>query len=177
MSRAREWGLIAAVAILAAVAGYMYNSWRTAPAGGQAQQGLSELTGARFPDLDGALHSVEQWRGKVVVVNFWATWCAPCREEIPMLVKLQQKYRDRGLQLVGIAIDQPEKVRPYAAEMQMNFPVLIGSADGIELARQLGNKTGVLPFTVVLARDGKIASREVGVLKEPRIESLLSSLL
>ena len=94
-----------------------------------------------------------------------------------MLVKLQQKYRDRGLQLVGIAIDQPEKVRPYAAEMQMNFPVLIGSADGIELARQLGNKTGVLPFTVVLARDGKIASREVGVLREPRIESLLSSLL
>jgi len=176
MRGGREWLLVAAVAIVAAAAGYTYNWWRTAP-GDQAQQGLAELTGARLPDLEGALHSMEQWRGKVIVVNFWATWCAPCREEIPMLVKLQEKYGARGLQLVGIAIDQPDKVRPYAAEMRMNFPVLMASADGIELTRQLGNKAGVLPYTVVLGRDGKIASREVGVLKEPRIEALLSSLL
>jgi thiol-disulfide isomerase/thioredoxin len=176
MSRAREWVLIAAIASLAAAAGYTYNWWRTAPAG-QAQHGLAELTGARLPDLDGTPQSVSQWRGKVVVVNFWATWCAPCREEIPMLVRLQEKYAARGLQLVGIAIDQPDKVRPYAAEMRMNFPILIGSADGIELTRQLGNKAGVLPYSVVLGRDGKIASREVGALKEPRIEALLLSLL
>jgi thiol-disulfide isomerase/thioredoxin len=176
MSRRREWLLVAVVATAATVAGYTYNWWRTAPAD-HAQHGLAELTGARLPDLDGALQSVEQWHGKVVVVNFWATWCPPCREEIPMLVKLQEKYGARGLQLVGIAIDQPEKVRPYAAEMRMNFPVLIGSADGIELTRQLGNKASVLPYTVVLSRDGKIASREVGALKEPRIEALLSSLL
>jgi thiol-disulfide isomerase/thioredoxin len=176
MSRSREWVLIAAIAGLAAIAGYAYNWWRTAPAG-QAQHGLTELTSARLPDLDGTLQSVSQWRGKVVVVNFWATWCAPCREEIPMLVRLQEKYAARGLQLVGIAIDQPDKVRPYAAEMRMNFPILIGSADGIELTRELGNKAGVLPYTVVLGRDGRIASREVGALKEPRIEALLSSLL
>ena len=164
------------VAALAAATGYAYNWWRTSPAE-HGQQGLAELTGARLPDLDGAVQSVSQWRGKVVVVNFWATWCAPCREEIPMLVRLQEKYAARGLQLVGIAIDQPDKVRPYAAEMRMNFPVLIGSADGIELTRQLGNKAGVLPYSVVLDRDGKIASREVGALKEPRIEALVSSLL
>ena len=176
MARAREWLLIGAVAIVAAVAGYGYNLWRTAPAE-RAQQGLAELTGARFPDLEGLPQSVEQWRGKVVVVNFWATWCAPCREEIPMLLKLQEKYGGRGLQLVGIAIDQAEKVRPYAAEMGMNFPVLLASAEGIELTRQLGNRAGVLPYTIVLGRDGQIASREVGVLKETRIEALLSRLL
>jgi len=176
MRRLREWSLIVAVAIAAASAGYVYNAWRTAP-DARAQQGLAALGGARFPDLDGAPQALEQWRGKVVVVNFWATWCAPCREEIPMLVKLQDKYRDRGLQLVGIAIDQADKVRPYAAEMGMNFPILLGSADGIELTRELGNKAGVLPFTVVLGRDGRIAAREVGALKEPRIEPLLSSLL
>jgi thiol-disulfide isomerase/thioredoxin len=175
MSRIREWSLIGLVAIVAAAAGYVYNTWRTAP-DDQVQQGAAALAGARFPDLEGAPQALAQWRGKVVVVNFWATWCAPCREEIPMLVRLQDKYRERGLQLVGIAIDQGDKVRPYAAEMAMNFPILLAGADGIELTRELGNKAGVLPFTVVLARDGTIESREVGVLKEPRIEALLSRL-
>ena len=175
MSRRREWSLIGLVAIAAAVAGYLYNTSRTAPEV-HVQQGAATLAGARLPDLEGAPQGLDQWRGKVVVVNFWATWCAPCREEIPLLVKLQHKYRDRGLQIVGIAIDQPDKVRPYAAEMGMNFPILLAAADGIELTRELGNKAGVLPFTVVLGRDGKIASREIGVLKEPRIEALLSRL-
>jgi thiol-disulfide isomerase/thioredoxin len=176
MTRAREWGLIAAVALGAAAAGYAYNAWRTAPTA-QAEQGLTALAAARLSDLDGMPQSLEQWRGKVIVVNFWATWCEPCREEIPLLVKLQQKYESQGLQLVGIAIDQPEKVRPYAAEMAMNFPVLIGAVDGIELMRLLGNRAGVLPYTVVLRRDGAIAAREIGAVKEPRMEALLSQLL
>ncbi|HZN25031.1 MAG TPA: TlpA disulfide reductase family protein [Burkholderiales bacterium] len=176
MKRAREWVLIAVVGLAAGAAGYGYNVWRIGPAE-QTRQGLADLTGARLPDLDGALQSVAQWRGKVVVVNFWATWCAPCREEIPMLVKLQQKYGAHGLQLVGIAIDRPEKVRPYAAEMGMNFPVLLASLDGIELTRRLGNKAGVLPYTVVLDRDGEIARLEVGALKEARIEALVAGLL
>jgi thiol-disulfide isomerase/thioredoxin len=120
---------------------------------------------------------VEQWRGKVIVVNFWATWCAPCREEIPMFVKLQEKYGSRGLQFVGIAIDQPAKVRPFASEFGMNFPVLIGGAEAIELTRTLGNKASVLPYTVILTRDGRIAATEMGAVKEERFESFLASLL
>src|SRR5687767_5345616 len=101
---------------------------------------IAEVT---LPDLDGVPQALAQWRGKVVVVNFWATWCAPCREEIPLLVKLQARHRDRGLQLVGIAIDRPDKVRPYAKEMGMNFPILIGNLEAVDLAKVLGNRAGV----------------------------------
>jgi thiol-disulfide isomerase/thioredoxin len=150
--------------------------WRTGPSEAAANAAAA-LTGSALPDLEGTPQQLGQWHGKVVLVNFWATWCAPCREEIPLLIKLQQRYGEKGLQLVGIAIDQPQKVRPYAAEMGMNFPILIGGTDGIELARTLGNAAGVLPFTVVIDRQGKIAKREVGVVKEAPMESLLSSLL
>ena len=177
MRRARrDWLLVAAVAVLSGAAGFAYNAWRTAPEGGVAGASAALLS-TRLPDLGGETQSLEQWRGKVLVVNFWATWCAPCREEIPVFVKLQDKYGARGLQFVGIAIDQAEKVRPYAAELKMNFPVLLGAVDAVELTRSLGNRTGALPFTVILGRDGQIAARHTGMLKEDRLEALLSSLL
>ena len=174
MSR-RGWIPVILVALIAAAAGFGYNQWRiaSAPAAGAAEA----LQAARFTGLEGEAQSVEQWRGKVVVVNFWATWCAPCREEIPMFVKLQAKYGSRGLQFVGIAIDQPAKVRPFASEFGMNFPVLIGGAEAIELTRTLGNKASVLPYTVILTRDGRIAATEMGAVKEERFESFLASLL
>jgi thiol-disulfide isomerase/thioredoxin len=172
LSARREALVIFVVGVAAALAGYGYYASRSA-----APAGAAELAAAKLPDLAGALQPLGQWRGKVVVVNFWATWCAPCREEIPLFVKLQEKYRDRGLQFIGIAIDQPEKVRPFAAELGMNFPILIGGVDALDLTRALGNRASVLPFTVVIGRDGKIVSSEVGVAKEARLEPLLSSLL
>lgn len=175
MSRPREWLLIACVALAAAALGYAYNAWRTAPE--EADAGLAALMAARLPDLQGKPQPIDQWQGKVVVINFWATWCAPCREEIPLFIRLQKKYGERGLQFVGIAIDQAEKVRPYATELGMNFPVLIGGADAIELTRTLGNKASVLPFTVVLDRSGKAVQKEVGAVKEAQIEPLLAGLL
>jgi len=176
LSRRREWLLVALVALAAAAAGFAYNAWRTAPHPAGSEP-LRALMSAAFPDLKGEAQAIEQWRGKVVVVNFWATWCAPCREEIPMFVRLQDKYRSQGLQFVGIAIDDAAKVAPYAAELGMNFPVLISGAAGIELTRSLGNRAGVLPFTIILTRDGKIAQTETGAAKEARIEPLIASLL
>jgi thiol-disulfide isomerase/thioredoxin len=178
VSRPREWALVALVAIAAGAAGYVYHAARTAPELSQASTaGLERLMSMRLPDLDQQLQSIDQWRGKVVVVNFWATWCAPCREEIPMFVRLQEEHRNRGLQFVGIAIDQSSKVRPYAAELGMNFPVLIGSVDAIELTRALGNRAGVLPYTIVIDRTGRIAAIEVGAAKESKLRPLLAALL
>jgi thiol-disulfide isomerase/thioredoxin len=174
MSR-REWLVVIAVAVLAVAAGVGFQHWRISGTPGAAAN--EALQAARFTDLQGETQSVERWRGKVIVVNFWATWCAPCREEIPMFVKLQQKYGERGLQFVGVAIDQPAKVRTFASEFGMNFPVLIGGADAIELTRSLGNKASVLPFTVILTRDGRIAATEMGAVKEGRFESFLATLL
>jgi thiol-disulfide isomerase/thioredoxin len=179
MTRAYEWALVVIVAIASGAAGYIYHAGRTAPdAATQTETGgMERLVNMRLPDLDQNLQSISQWRGKVVVVNFWATWCAPCREEIPMFVRLQEEHRNRGLQFVGIAIDQPDKVRPYAAELGMNFPVLIASVDAIELTRTLGNRAGVLPYTIVIDRTGRVAAIEVGAAKESKLRSLLASLL
>jgi thiol-disulfide isomerase/thioredoxin len=177
VSRRREWLLIAAVAMVAGAAGFGYNAWRSVPEAGTSEAAAAAMSGVRLPDLDGKPQALDQWRGKVVVVNFWATWCAPCREEIPLFVRLQQKYGAQGLQFVGIAIDQPEKVRPYAAELGMNFPILMGGVEGLNLARALGNTAGVLPFTVIVGRDGKIVSTEVGAAKEVKFEAALLPLL
>jgi thiol-disulfide isomerase/thioredoxin len=176
MSRLREWALIAAVAIAAAAAGYTYNLWRTAPAAAN-REAVAIMMGAHFPDLTGERQALGQWAGKVLVVNFWATWCAPCREEIPVFVRMQAEHGRHGLQFVGIAIDQADKVRDFAAEFGMNFPVLIGGADAIELARALGNRAGVLPFTVIIGRDGALVSVKVGAIKEAQLAPVIGPLL
>ncbi|HYC47685.1 MAG TPA: TlpA disulfide reductase family protein [Burkholderiales bacterium] len=176
MNRRGQWLAIALVAAGAALAGFAFNAWRSAPQAAAADA-TAALLDARLPDLDGRPQAVQQWNGRVIVVNFWATWCAPCRDEIPILVKLQEKHGPRGLQFVGIAIDQPDKVRPYATEMRMNFPILIGGAETIELTRKLGNRAGVLPFTVIISRDGRIVAREIGAAKEAQLEAQLLPLL
>jgi len=176
MSRRGEWLLIALVALLAGAAGYGYNLWRTGPGSAEAEAARTVLA-TRFPDLAGAPQPIEQWRGKVLVINFWATWCAPCREEIPVFVRMQEAHGAQGLQFVSIAIDQPDKVRDFAAELGMNFPVLIGALDAIELSRTLGNKAGVLPFTVVLGRDGQLVHTKVGAIKEAQLARIVTPLL
>jgi thiol-disulfide isomerase/thioredoxin len=164
--------LVGMVAIAAAIAGYGVHLWRS------ANDGSSEtLMTLRLADLEGRQQTIDQWRGKVLVVNFWATWCAPCREEIPVFVKLQDKYRDRGLQFVGVAIDERDKVQSFAREFGINYPVLLGTIDTVEISRQAGNTIGALPFTLVLDRGGRIVSRELGQAQERRLEARLQPLL
>ena len=179
MSRARALVLFAAVAIASAVAGAAYYlGYRGADAPRAEDRAIVErLFAARLADLGGAARSLEPWRGRVLVVNFWATWCAPCREEIPGFVKLQARYGAQGLQFVGIAIDDPSKVVPFAREFGINYPLLTGGLEALELLRQSGNRAGVLPYTVVIDRKGNLVSRERGGLKEARLETLIRPLL
>lgn len=172
MNRRRQWLVVAGVAVAAGVAGAGVHLWRTA--GDAPAEPLYTL---RLPDLAGRVQDLDQWRGKVLVVNFWATWCAPCREEIPILVGLQEKYGARGLQFVGIAIDQRDKVQAFAREFKINYVVLLGGLETIDVSRQIGNRLGALPFTVVLDRGGRIVSRELGKVKEAQLERLVASLL
>lgn len=174
MTRSRRALMIAAVAAAAAGAGYAVNAWWRA---GPLADVAGELMGARLPDLDGGTQSLARWRGRVLVVNLWATWCTPCREEIPVFVKLQGKHGARGLQFVGIAIDQREKVERFARDYAMNYPVLLGGMDMVELSRRAGNRLGALPFTIVLDRAGEIASVQAGVMKEAKLEGMLQDLL
>jgi thiol-disulfide isomerase/thioredoxin len=141
------------------------------------QSAVERVLKSRVTDIQGADQSLEQWRGRVLVVNYWATWCAPCREEIPVFVRMQERYRERGLQFVGIAIDQPAAVAAFAKEFQINYPLVLGGVDAIELLRQVGNRAGVLPYTLVIDRKGNLASREPGGVKEARLEKLILPLL
>ncbi len=135
------------------------------------------LLSVTLPDLDGKPQPLGQWRGRVLVVNFWATWCAPCREEMPEFVKAQREYGGRGLQFVGIATDDEPKVRQFAAEIGVNYPTLLGGYGAIELSRTLGNRVGALPFTVIVDRDGRIVHRQLGPLKEAQLQGFIRQLL
>lgn len=174
MSRARGVALLLVVAVCAGAAGYALNFWRMGP--GEEQGAAESIMTLRLADPRGQQQSLAQWRNRVLVINFWATWCAPCREEIPMFVRLQEKYRGQGLQFVGIAIDQPDKVRSFASEFAINYPILMGGIETVELSRQAGNRIGALPFTLIIDRDGKIAATQLGGIKEAKLEAMIRPL-
>jgi thiol-disulfide isomerase/thioredoxin len=173
VTRRRQFLVVAAAAAAAGLAGAGVHLWRLSP----DDTSSSSLMAVQLPDLNGQPQSISQWRGSVVVVNFWATWCAPCREEIPILISLQEKYRAQGLQFVGIAVDQRDKVAAFARQFNINYVVLLGGLETIDLTRQVGNRVGALPFTIVVDRNGRIVSRELGKVKEAELERLVLSLL
>jgi len=124
----------------------------------------------RLPDMSGNDQSLAQWRNKVLVVNFWATWCEPCREEVPALIRVQAKYAANGVQVVGISVDSIDKVRQFANEYRIEYPLVIGSIAVIEVTRRLGNKAAGLPYTVVIDRSGRVVKTHLGAISEVELE-------
>jgi thiol-disulfide isomerase/thioredoxin len=169
---ARRWLLFIAVSAVAAGTGYWVTQQSRAPA-----SDAPDLVEFSLPDLAGRPQAVSQWRGKLVLVNFWATWCPPCREEIPLFVEFQRRYGVRGFQVVGAAIDQRDSVSDFARREAMNYPQLLAGDAGISLMAQLGNKTGSLPYSVVLAPDGRIVSRKIGAYRREELEAVIKQLL
>ena len=113
----------------------------------------------------------------MLVVNFWATWCAPCREEMPDLVRAQKEYGAKGLQIVGIAADDAGKVQQFAKEIDLNYPALIGGYAAIDLSKDLGNNLVALPFTLILDRQGKVAYTHLGPVKPDKLRDVITGLL
>jgi thiol-disulfide isomerase/thioredoxin len=148
-----------------------------ADAGKVDQAAAGPVFAASFKDLDDKAQPLKQWQGKVLVLNFWAPWCPPCREEIPDFIKLQDKYRERGLIFVGVALDEKIKVQAFVDEMAINYPILLGEMEAVDLAKKLGNRLGGLPFTVVIDRNGGIVTSEVGGVTQARLEQLVLPLL
>jgi thiol-disulfide isomerase/thioredoxin len=128
-----------------------------------------------LPDLHGYSRQLSEWRGKVILLNFWATWCAPCREEIPLLKQAQQQYTAQGLQVIGVAVDTEEAVTAYDRDIRFNYPVLIGEIEAINLLAPYGNRSGGLPFSVLIDGNGRIAHRKAGAYKPEELKTLLTT--
>lgn len=129
-------------------------------------------------DLGGQARAVKEWDGKVVAVNFWATWCPPCKREIPAFNTLQRELGPSGLQFVGVAVDDPGAVANYVKDTVIGYPVLVGDeGNTIAVAEQYGNATGILPYTVIIDRKGRIAYVQYGELPEDLAREVIKSLL
>jgi len=132
---------------------------------------------ATFNDIHGKRRQLSEWAGRPIVLNFWATWCPPCREEIPLFVELQHRYGNT-VQFIGIALEDPEPVAEFARRYGINYPILVGpGADAFALMDRYGNPHNALPFTVVMAADGRIVERRAGAYRRNSLEKLLQGTL
>jgi thiol-disulfide isomerase/thioredoxin len=127
-------------------------------------------------DRDGKPRSLSEWDGKPLIINFWATWCAPCRREIPMLNALAVEEEYAGFEIIGIAIDFREDVLKYLEKMPIDYTVLIGEQDGLAAARAFGMESIGLPFTAFTDRQGRIATIHVGEMNRPQAQVILSAI-
>jgi len=129
-------------------------------------------------DLKGSKHNLYEWHGKVIMLNFWATWCGPCQIEIPDFIDYQTRYGGKGLQIIGVGLDETRKLRNYVRTVGINYPILQADPElQYSLLKQWGNSFGVLPFTVIIARDGRLVFMQQGVFKSEAFDSIVKPLL
>jgi thiol-disulfide isomerase/thioredoxin len=174
-----RWPLFTAAAIAAAALGFYFGQPRIqtpAVVEAGAQDAAAKLSGLTVATPEGQVATLRQWQGKVLVVNFWATWCPPCREEMPEFSRVQEKLADKGVQFVGIGIDTPDNIINFQKTSPVSYPLLMGSYDILRLTTELGNRSSALPFTVILDRQGRLAHTKTGKLSEAELEKLLPPL-
>lgn len=172
-------GAVAIFAIGAVFGNYAIKMLNPPPAPSTATQSLigSPLPAFNMLGIDGVREHSKQWLGKVQIINFWATWCPPCKREIPALIELQQQHGREGLQIIGIALDNAEAVRQYADEAGINYPTLVGDDDAIAISEQMGNDMGILPYTLIVDRNGNITYVKYGEAEKQTIEDEIKHLL
>jgi thiol-disulfide isomerase/thioredoxin len=165
----RLW-LYGAAAVLAAGAGAGAAFWKQRPArSGEAL--AADFWDKRFERPEGGELALQSMRGKPVLLNFWATWCAPCVEEMPMLDRFFRQNEANGVQVVGLAIDQPSAVRKFLQRTPVSYPIALAGLEGTDLIRALGNTAGGLPFTLALTADGMVAERKMGKLEQTDLDA------
>jgi thiol-disulfide isomerase/thioredoxin len=147
----------------------------TAPATAAAGP-VAALYQQKLKDGKGVEQALAQWQGKPLVVNFWATWCAPCVEEMPELSALQGEQAGKAWQIIGIGIDSPANIAEFAEKHKIAYPVYVGGMSGTDLSRQLGNAHGGLPFTVLIGADGQVKKTYLGRLKFDQLRADLASM-
>ncbi|WP_371868081.1 TlpA family protein disulfide reductase [Pseudoduganella rivuli] len=164
--------MIGAVALAFAAAGVWFGAQKSPspalPAAAHntaAGTPVDELFQQQLKDAQGVQQALAQWKGKALIVNFWAPWCGPCVEEMPELSALQGEIRSKNVQVIGIGIDSPSNIAAFAEKTRIDYPVYVAGLSGTELSRKFGNTQGGLPYTVLLGADGKVVKTYLGRLK------------
>lgn len=165
---------LAGIAVLAGIHAGLQRSARLPQAWpAVSAEAVARLFASSFGDVDGKVYDVSRWQGKTLVLNFWGTWCPPCRDEMPAFSRLQILYAPQGVQFVGIALDSAEKVREFSGATPVSYPLLIGGTAAIDLARDLGNTSLTLPYTVLVGPDRQARLVRVGPLSESELARAL----
>lgn len=167
--------LFSAVAVSFAAGGAFFGMQKFEPAPAQAPA-VSNLLSQSLLDTQGQSQPLSQWKDKALVVNFWATWCAPCVDEMPELSALQAEVAPSNIQILGIGIDSAANIAQFASKYKIAYPLYTGGLNATELSRQFGNKAGGLPFTVLVDRDGQVKKTYLGRLKMEELRKDLAAL-
>ena len=140
-------------------------------------QTTAPLFAATLPNEKGQPQQLKQYQGKIVVLNFWATWCEPCREEMPELSQLHDAYKNKNLVVLGVAVDDLAAISEFSKETKVSYPLFAADVQGMDIAAGLGNDKSALPYTVIIKADGSVAKTYFGRITKPLLEQALSNLL
>jgi thiol-disulfide isomerase/thioredoxin len=170
----RQWMMIGGISVLALVAGIFSSHW-ISQTGLASDPSIKAFFANPWKTPDGKSANSDDWRGKVLVVNFWASWCPPCVEEMPTLDKIAQEYASKNVLIVGIGIDSPSNIRQFLEKTPVSYPIMIGGLDGSALAKQMGNAQGALPYTVIINAKGKSVFTKLGKISEEELKKAINS--
>lgn len=167
--------LFGAIALFFAGVGLYFGVLHHTPAKPESPA-VAALFAQQMENVAGQIQPLSHFQGKTLVINFWATWCAPCVEEMPELTALQQEVAPQNIQILGIGIDSPSNIREFAAKYQITYPLFMAGVSGTELSRQFGNQAGGLPFTVIVGPNGAVEKTYLGRLKMDQLRADLQAL-
>ena len=172
----RQWISIAGISLLALLAGVVTSQW-IYKTGLASDPAIKAFFANSWQTADGKPVDTAQWQGKVLVVNFWASWCPPCVEEMPTLDKLQAEFKGQNVLFVGIGIDSPSNIRQFLEMTPVSYPIVIGGLEGSNLSKQMGNSQGALPYTIIINSQGKSTSSKLGKISEEELRKSIKSAL
>ena len=170
----RQWSLIVVAGLVAAALGMSLASFKYNPKPAQ-DSAIEEFFKQELRSPNGEIYSTANWRGKILVLNYWASWCPPCVEEMPELVRSQSKYASKNVLFVGIGVDSPPNIREFLLKTPVNYPIVLGGLEGSNWAKTMGNPSSGLPFTVLIDEKGSIKRVKLGKISEDELSSWLDS--
>ena len=172
----RQWIMIGGISLLALLAGVFSSQW-ISQTGLASDPSIKAFFANPWQTPDGKPANSENWRGKVLVINFWASWCPPCVEEMPALDRIAQEYASKNVLIVGIGIDSPSNIREFLQKTPVSYPIVLGGLEGSNLSKQMGNTQGALPYTVVINSKGKSIYTKLGKISEEELKKAINSAL